>query len=79
MKWHWKVRLYRDDGFYYYANVETNRDLGEITIIKQFYEQMTECTMVLEGMSESTFEAYPLNKAFAACWKQNPPKLENSN
>lgn len=70
MKWHWKVRLYRDDGNYYFANVETARELVEIDVIQDFYKAMTGCKMLLEGMSETPFECASIADAFSACWRR---------
>lgn len=71
MKWHWKVRLYRDNGDYYFANVETDRDLREIDTIQDFYKAMTGCTMLLEGMSETPFTCPSLLDAFSGCWRRS--------
>ena len=70
MKWHWKVRLYRDNGDYYHANVVTDRDLEQINTIQDFYLAMTGCKMLLEGMSETPFVCPSLPDAFSGCWRR---------
>ena len=52
MKWYWKVRIYRPDGQYCQGVIETDRVLMEIDLIKDFYEEMTGCKMLLEGMAD---------------------------
>jgi hypothetical protein len=72
MKWYWKVRLYRPNGGYWYAQVITGENLEEINIIQDFYNDLTGCRMLLEGMSKNSHEDIPsLEKAFYALY----PKL----
>ena len=70
--WYWKVRMYRDDGCYYCASVETGRDLSEISVILRTYEDMTGCRMLLEGMKETPYDdgTPSLRYAFSSCWRR---------
>jgi hypothetical protein len=69
VKWFWKVRLSHPNGQYWYAQVETERVLSDIGVIQDFYEQLTGCKMILEGMKERPFEEYdPLAHAFASLY-----------
>lgn len=68
MKWYWKVRLYRQDGHYYFGEIVTECDLQQIDCIQDFYEQLTGCKMLLEGMQEKPYNITPIADAFTACW-----------
>ena len=60
LKWYWKVRLYNTKGQYGHACVVTERVLGDIDLIQDFYKELTGCKMLLEGMSEAPFScSYP--------------------
>lgn len=69
MKWYWKVRIYRDNGDYYFGQIVTNQVLIEIDTIQDFYLNMTGCKMLLEGMSESPFDCATIAYAFTGCWR----------
>jgi hypothetical protein len=69
MNWYWKVRIYQRDGHYYFGEIKTNRTLIEIDTIQDFYREMTECKMLLEGMSKTSFGILPISEAFQMCWK----------
>jgi hypothetical protein len=69
MKWYWKVRIYNTSGQYAHACVETERDLAHIDLIQDTYKVMTNCKMLLEGMSEEWFEGVGhLQNAFFILW-----------
>jgi len=69
MKWFWKVRIYRTDGIYWHANVETERNLSQIDAIQDFYESMTGCKMLLEGMGDMPFSGIcSIAEAFNRLW-----------
>jgi hypothetical protein len=68
MFWYWKARIYNSDGMYAPIYIKTNRDLREIDAIQDFYFELTECKMRLEGMSE-TPPLEPPKHGFHAIWK----------
>jgi hypothetical protein len=70
MRWYWKVRIYRDDGHYYFGEIITERRLDAIDTIQDFYLAMTGCKMLLEGMSESSFGIESIAFAFTGCWRK---------
>ena len=55
MAFYWKVRLYRPDGTYGHSQVKTDKNLSKIDTITQFYENLTNSKMLLEGMSENPY------------------------
>lgn len=67
MKWFWKVRIYSPNGQYAFAEIETNRDLKEIDAIQDAYKQLTNCKMLLEGISERSFKQ---ENGFPIIWGQ---------
>ena len=72
MKWYWRVRLYNLAGMYWHCQVETGRDLQEIDTVKDFYEALTGCKMLLEGMSEGPTELESIKTAFKGLWVSTP-------
>lgn len=67
MAWYWKVRLHRPDGDYWHCEIKTAQNLAEIATIQLFYESLTECDLLIVGMSESPSTTLPSpNEAFHA-------------
>ena len=71
MSWFWRARIYNDDSHYWHCQIETERNLREIASIQEFYQKLTGCKMVLEGMSEKANpELAAANAAFYGLWKR---------
>ena len=68
MHWYWKVRLYASSGMYVQGQLKTNRVLFEIDTIQDFYKDLTGCKMLLEGMSETSFDIPMIDMAFHTLW-----------
>lgn len=69
MMWFWRVRIYNDDGDYWHAQVATGRNLSEIDGMQEFYNTLTGCKMLLEGMSEREHDDLaPLQESFKGLW-----------
>lgn len=68
MNWYWKVRIYRPDGQYAHAEIKTERTTKDIDTIQDFYQDLTKCRMLLEGMSEVSFNIENISSAFASLW-----------
>lgn len=60
MNWYWKIRIYATSGEYAICQIKTERDLAHIDTIKDFYELITGCKMLLEGMSEKQYDSVPM-------------------
>ena len=70
MKWYWRVRIYDKGGNYWHGEIQTSRDLHEIDIIKDFYESLTGCKMLLEGMEEKSDEHIArIKDSFEGLWQ----------
>lgn len=71
MKWYWTVRIYRSDGQYANAVVETDRVLNDIDVVQEFYLKLTGCKMLLEGMNTAppANQILTLNEAFQHLWE----------
>lgn len=70
MNWYWTVRIYRPDGHYAHGWVKTDRVLDDITTIQDFYQSLTNCKMLLEGMSEHQPSNVPdIGDAYLSLWR----------
>lgn len=70
MFYYWKVRLYGPHGHYWHCQIKTQRDLNEINIIADFYHSLTTCKLLLEGMSEHSYEnIHDAHTAFKGLFK----------
>lgn len=71
MNWYWTVRIYRLDGHYAHGWVKTDRTLDAINTIQDFYQSLTSCKMLLEGMSEQQPSSIPnIADAYWSLWKE---------
>lgn len=73
MKWHWKIRIYNNKGHYCIGQIATDCNLDLIDNIQDFYEGMTGCRMILEGMSEQPYDGVSeLSHVFHCIWQDTP-------
>jgi len=76
MNWYWKVRIYNKAGGYWHGQIATAQNLQEIDSIKDFYEVLTGCKMLLEGMSEREDACTgSIQDAFEGLWLKVDPAV----
>lgn len=69
MKMYWTVRIYNHFGHYAHCRVET-KTMEEIATVAAFYEQMTGCRMLMDGMNRDPNSSHlTLREAFDLIWE----------
>jgi hypothetical protein len=70
MNWYWRVRIYNAKGNYGGTEIMTAQNLTEIATIKEFYETLTGCKMLIEGMSQKESTISRLENVFRTLWTE---------